>query len=232
MKLRSAPSGRLGRGILLAGTALLVSGCATVKQDQFEAEMAQVRQEMRDGNEAVESRVNQRIDAVEGRLEARIAAVEQALGQLRDEFNVTVERLETAIRFNAPVHFAFDDDQVRTQDREVLDRFAEVVRGYYPSATITVEGFTDPSGSAEYNRRLGLRRAESVMNYLSTRGLHADQMRAVSYGQDQARLIVPGAQGPGEEGWQNRRVAMVIDFHPVGPVQPRVASAGEDNGGG
>jgi outer membrane protein OmpA-like peptidoglycan-associated protein len=127
----------------MAGAALVISGCATVKQDQFDAEMAQVRQEIRQGDETVERQLGQRIDETERRLEARMATLEQALGQLRDEFDVTVERLETAIRFNAPVHFAFDDDQVRTQDREVLDRFASVVQAHYGQATITVEGFTD-----------------------------------------------------------------------------------------
>jgi peptidoglycan-associated lipoprotein len=224
------PTSRLGRGIVLAGTALLLAGCATVKQDQFEAEMAQVRQEIRQGDEGVETRMGQRIDQTETRLEARINAVEQALSQLESEFDATVERLETAIRFNAPVHFAFDDAQVRASDRPVLERFAQVVQAHYPQATITVEGFTDPSGSAAYNRELGLRRAESVMSYLSSQGLAASQMRAVSYGKDDARLIVPGASGPGEDGWQNRRVAMVIDFQGIAQG-PRVASAGDGSDG-
>jgi peptidoglycan-associated lipoprotein len=225
MDVRRSVRGPAGRGLVMAGAVLVVSGCATVKQDQFEAEMAQVRQEIRAGDEAVERRVGQQISETERRLEARMATMEQALGQLRDEFNVTVERLETAIRFNAPVHFAFDDDQVRAADREVLDRFAGVVQSHYPDATITVEGFTDSAGSAEYNRRLGMRRAESVKQYLATRGLDQSQMRAVSYGQDQARQIIPGAYGPGEGGWQNRRVAMVIDFRPDASGAPRVAAS-------
>jgi peptidoglycan-associated lipoprotein len=226
MNVRENMAGRVSRGVVLAGAVLVVSGCATVKQDQFEAEMAQVRQEIRQGDEAL----SQRIDETERRLEARMAAMEQALGQLRDDFDVTVERLEAAVRFNAPVHFAFDDYQVRTQDREVLDRFAEVVQAHYPDATITVEGFTDPSGSAEYNRALGMRRAESVKQYLQDRGLRGDHMRAVSYGQDPARQIVPGATGPGDGGWQNRRVAMVIDFRPDASGAPRVISYGPGEG--
>ncbi|CAN5720227.1 hypothetical protein BH23GEM11_BH23GEM11_05840 [soil metagenome] len=230
LNVRDKMAGRLSRGLVLTGAVLVVSGCATVKQDEFNAEMAQVRQEIRQGDEAIEQRLGQRMDESERRLEARVVAMEQALGQLRDEFDVTVERLEAAVRFNAPVHFAFDDDQVRTQDREVLDRFAEVVQAHYPNATVTVEGFTDSSGSAEYNRSLGLRRAESVKQYLQDRGLRGDNMRAVSYGQDQARQIMPGAVGPGDGGWQNRRVAMVIDFRPDASGAPRVVSYGPGEG--
>lgn len=230
MDIREIVRGAPGRGLLLAGAALIISGCATVKQDQFDAEMTQVRQEMRDGNAAVEQRLGARIDESERRLEARIAAVEGDLRALREEFNVTVERMETALRFNAPVHFAFDDDRVRTEDRAVLERFAAVVRDHYGEATITVEGFTDSAGSPDYNRRLGLRRAESVKQFLAAQGLRESQLRAVSYGEDRERQIVPGAAGPGTEGWQNRRVAMVIDFAPTS--EGRVADAGTTSTGG
>ncbi len=231
MNARGFVWGAPGRGLLLAGTALLVSGCATVKQDQFDAEMAQVRAEMRDGNEAVESRLGARIDEAERRMEARIAAVEGELRTLRDEFDVTIERLETALRFNAPVHFAFDDDRVRSEDQAVLERFAAVVRDHYRDATITVEGFTDSAGNADYNRRLGQRRADSVKQFLVGQGLVEEQLRTVSYGEDRNRQIVPGAAGPGTEGWQNRRVAMVIDFAPSG-TEGRVAEAGSTTGAG
>jgi peptidoglycan-associated lipoprotein len=44
----------------------------------------------------------------------------------------------------------------------VLDRFATVVKEYYPGALVTVEGFADPAGGEIYNLRLGQRRAEAV----------------------------------------------------------------------
>ncbi len=37
-------------------------------------------------------------------------------------------------------------------------------------------------------------------------------MRTVSYGKARDRQVVPGAKGPGREGEQNRRVALVIDY--------------------
>jgi len=217
------PTGTALRGVALASALLIVTGCGYAKQDDVQRDLADLRADMRSemeaGDRAVEERLGSRIDNVD----LRIDQMETALRDLRDEFQVTVERLENAIRFNAPVHFAFDDATVRPQDRPVLDRFAETVRAYYPNASITVEGFTDSAGSAAYNERLGLRRAESVMEYLVTNGLSSEQLRAVSYGQSRERQIVPGAAGPGEGGWQNRRVAMVIDFNPEGQA-PRVAS--------
>jgi len=211
--------------VALGLLVLLVPGCARVTMDQLDSELAQIRQEMREGDEAVEARVgavDRRVDDVE----SRMAALEDDLARLREEYRVTVERLEAALRFNAPVHFAFDDATIRPEDREVLDQFATAVRAHYQDAIITVEGFTDPAGSAAYNRRLGERRARAVKEYLVTQGLREGQLRIVSYGQDQERQIVPGAQGPGQEGWQNRRVSMVIDFE-ASAAPPRVAYPGE-----
>jgi hypothetical protein len=76
---------------------------------------------------------------------------------------------------------------------------------------VTVEGFTDPSGSAAYNKELGQARADAVKEYLGS-SLGGTTVRAVSYGEASNRQITPGAQGPGEEGLENRRVALVIDY--------------------
>ncbi|MEX2530639.1 MAG: OmpA family protein [Gemmatimonadota bacterium] len=204
------------------GALVLFAGCATVSPDEMETELdrvrAELRTEIREGDQAVDERLSTRISNVEESVETRLSALEGELDRLRGEFDVTVERLESAVRFNAPIHFAFDDATVRVEDQEVLERFASVVGEYYQGAVITVEGFTDPSGSPDYNRRLGMERAESVRDFLASRGLSADQLRAVSHGEDADRQVVPGAQGPGGDGWQNRRVAMVIDFRPDRPA--------------
>ncbi len=204
--------GTVRRSVFGVVAVAMLGGCAHVNRDELHAELDQIRTEIRQGDEGVEQRLGARIEGVEERMEARIASLERELGALRGEFEVALERFEDAIRFSAPVHFAFDDATVRPEDRPILDRFADVVRGYYADATITVEGFTDPAGSVEYNQRLGEARATAVMEYLASAGIPSSRMRTVSYGSDPARQIAPGAQGPGDGGWQNRRVAMVIDF--------------------
>jgi outer membrane protein OmpA-like peptidoglycan-associated protein len=213
------------RGAMLAASGLiLLSACAHVGQDQYDADMSQLRQEMQEGDQAVEARLMSEIQQVEN----QVASLAQELTAFRDDFNVTVERMEAAIRFNAPVHFAFDDATVQPQDHEILDRFATVVQSHYDQATITVEGFTDPAGSRAYNLQLGQRRAEAVQSYLIEAGVPAERLRAVSYGATPERQVAQGAQGPGEMGWENRRVAMVIDFRGDTSQPPRVIAGGDE----
>lgn len=102
----------------------------------------------------------------------------------------------------------------------MLERFATVVKQYYPGALVTVEGFTDPAGSVGYNQRLGQRRADAVKEYLATAGGFAsDSLKAVSYGKAKQRQVVPWAHGPGQTGEENRRVALVIDHAAIASDQ-------------
>jgi len=110
-----------------------------------------------------------------------------------------------------PVYFDFDQAELLPKGREVLQRFSQVAQEYYPGAIMTVEGFTDTSGSQAYNQRLGMRRADAVKAFLVEQGLTGENIRTVSYGESQQRIVAPGEHGPGTAGWQNRRVVIVIE---------------------
>ena len=213
-------STRHGRRTVLAVGAIAMvaglAGCAAkVKQEDFNTEMAKLRQEMQAGDRAVAARVDSTNQAL-AEQRARLDALEQELQAFRGEYTVSIEKVRGMLKFNVPVHFDFASSELRETDRPVLDRFASVVTEYYPGALVTVEGFTDPSGSAAYNLQLGRRRAQAVQEYLATAGgFGADKLKAVSYGEARNRQVVPGAKGPGDQGVENRRVALVIDHAAV-----------------
>lgn len=210
--------------LTLAALAVVTVGtlpaCSHVAQDEFDSTIAQVRREAREGDETVSRTLGARMDGLDERVDgvdSRMASLERDLQALTADFDVMVERMETAMRFNTPIFFAHDAAGLKPSDQELLDRFSSVVHDYYPQSLITVEGFTDASGTPEYNRRLGQRRAESVKSYLVDSGqIGADRIRTVSYGEDIVRLVAPGVAGPGPDGWQNRRVVLVIDHGEYG----------------
>jgi peptidoglycan-associated lipoprotein len=210
---------------VLAGVAALsvatgLSGCAArVTREDFDSEVARLREEVQASNRALGARIDSTNQLVTDHTR-RLDALDQELQAFRSEYNVSMERVEDLLRFNVPVHFEFDRSELREQDRPVLDRFATVVREYYPGALVTVEGFTDPAGNPAYNQHLGQRRAEAVEEYLaSAGGFDATRIRSVSYGEARNRQVVPGARGPGDEGLENRRVALVIDHAAVATDQ-------------
>lgn len=193
------------------GLAVGLSACAHVNEDDLNTQLADLREEMQQGDEANSQEIGQ-VDQRVGDLEGRLGDLEQEIQSLEQDFNTTVQRLETALRFSTPVHFGFDETEIRPEDEEYLDRFASVVEEYYSDAIVTVEGFTDPAGSEAYNQQLGQQRADAVRSYLTDNaGMTGDRIRAVSYGENTERLIDPQASGPGDTGMSNRRVVLVID---------------------
>lgn len=76
----------------------------------------------------------------------------------------------------------------------------------YPALVIELSGHTDNTGSQTFNLELSRKRAESVKSYLTERGINAEQIFTVGYGQSK-----PLATNTDEAGRQlNRRTEMKI----------------------
>lgn len=205
------------RHIKVVATAVLaastLSACATKGfvrkglEDQRVA-LSSERTERVAGDEALRGDVNGLRGRVDS-LRTDLNALRADLQVLRSEYGAKISALEGAVTFAMPVHFGFDDAAVRQQDQAALEKFATVARQHYPGATITVEGFADPAGSAAYNLRLSRERADAVRDFLVTRGLDGAQLRTVGYGK--TRLVRPGAKGSQDGAELNRRVTFVIE---------------------
>jgi len=94
-----------------------------------------------------------------------------------------------ANRFNeevpATVNFAFDSTVLDAQAQQALDVQATWIR-QFPEIRFRVYGYTDLVGSNAYNKRLGQRRANAVVRYLTARGISRSRLEAVvSYGKTQ-----------------------------------------------
>ena len=170
------------------------------------------RREMNDRENELRSERTERIagdSTLRADFAAQIASLRSDIDTMRTQFNTRITAMEDGIKFAMPVNFAFDDASVRSEDQAALDRFAQIVSKYYGGSMVTIEGFADPAGSASYNVQLSRRRAESVRDYLSSKGLTADQLRTVGYGE--SRQVVAGAERdqPGAE--MNRRVVFVVE---------------------
>jgi len=81
------------------------------------------------------------------------------------------------------IHFGFDKFDIRPADAKILDDNAAYLRDN-PKATLTLEGYCDPIGTDEYNRGLGLRRANAAKTYLVKAGIDEVRLSVVSYGKE------------------------------------------------
>jgi outer membrane protein OmpA-like peptidoglycan-associated protein len=109
------------------------------------------------------------------------------------------------LRMPSNVTFAFDSSAVQPQFRPTLDQVAQTLVSYNQTY-IDVLGHTDSTGSDAYNQALSERRAQSVADYLSMRGVARARMGIRGYGETQ-----PIASNETEVGRsQNRRVEIKV----------------------
>ncbi|WP_229735755.1 OmpA family protein [Novosphingobium endophyticum] len=103
------------------------------------------------------------------------------------------------------VFFDWDSSRISPDAVTVLDSAAASTVGC-GSATIRIAGYTDRSGSEQYNMGLSTRRAEVVRGYLAGNGATA-QLTTQAFGEGNPR--VPTADGVREI--QNRRVEITVE---------------------
>lgn len=103
------------------------------------------------------------------------------------------------------VQFEINQKTVQRVAEEKIDEVAVFMRKY-PETTAVIEGHSDEVGTTAENMRLSQRRADSVVSYLSDRGIDRSRLKAVGYGETR-----PIADNQTEIGRRlNRRVNAVI----------------------
>jgi outer membrane protein OmpA-like peptidoglycan-associated protein len=112
-----------------------------------------------------------------------------------------------AILVNLPdgVTFDVDSSTLKPQFRSTLDQIARSLQTY-PDSLIDVYGHTDSTGSDQYNQALSERRARTVADYLTMRGVSGARVRSQGYGE-----TMPVATNDTDAGRAlNRRVEIKI----------------------
>jgi OOP family OmpA-OmpF porin len=106
---------------------------------------------------------------------------------------------------NADTFFDFDKATLKPAGRQVLDQVAAQAQSLNLETVIAV-GHTDSIGTEQYNMGLSQRRANTVKNYLVSKGIDANRIYAEGKGEAQ-----PIASNKTREGRaQNRRVEIEI----------------------
>jgi outer membrane protein OmpA-like peptidoglycan-associated protein len=86
------------------------------------------------------------------------------------------------------IFYDFDKATLRPESKDALDQLVKLLEEN-PNVTIELSAHTDYRGSAEYNKRLSQRRAESVIRYLIDHGIAQDRLTPVGYGKEQPKTI-------------------------------------------
>ena len=86
------------------------------------------------------------------------------------------------------IFYDFNKATLRPESTTALDKLVALL-GENPNVTIELSAHCDYKGSAEYNKMLAQRRAESVVEYLTAHGVASDRLKPVGYGKEKPKTI-------------------------------------------
>lgn len=147
---------------------------------------------------------------------ARTAEAEKRAAQAASDLaafaSVKQEKRGMVITLSGSVLFASNRSDLLPSAQAKLNDVATALTKQDAESKIVVEGHTDSQGDAGYNQELSQRRAQSVRDYLVSRGIASDRVTSEGFG-----LSRPVADNSSPEGRANNRRVEIV-------VQPVVAS--------
>jgi len=121
-----------------------------------------------------------------------------------DSVGCPLNKRENLDELKKGIQFKLNSAKLLKSSYSTLDAVASLMEKH-PEANLEVQGHTDDKGTDEYNVQLSQKRAESVVNYLVSKGVDASRLRPVGYGRSMP--IASNKKRNGRE--RNRRVEMV-----------------------
>jgi outer membrane protein OmpA-like peptidoglycan-associated protein len=201
----------------LAASALMLGGCANMTAEQqgtaqgagIGAASGAVLGAVVGGRAGTGAVIGGVLGAVAGNIwSKRMEERKQAMEQATQGTGVEVSRTaDNQLKLNIPNDISFDINSyaIKPQLRGVLDPFAASLRED-PRARLMIVGHTDSTGNDAINNPLSVDRAQSVRDYLATRGVAVGRIETAGRGKNE-----PVADNATESGRaQNRRVEIFL----------------------
>ena len=167
---------------------------------QQEQELANLKQQQLEMIAHARRNESTRASSETIKAQQRIKQLEQALGQYKAE-----ETSRGTILVINDLLFNSGGANLKPSSQRRLDPLVQYLQGN-SQREIIIEGHTDSIGNPETNKRLSLKRADTVKQYLITRGIDSTRIETRGFGEE-----VPVATNTTNAGRSlNRRVEVVI----------------------
>lgn len=159
------------------------------------------------GGCATEEYVHQQVAPVQAQAEQAQGTANEALQRANAAHKLAEGKfLYEVVLSDDSVKFPVNGNQLSPEARTRLDELAQRLKSENRNVYLEIQGFTDASGDARHNDRLGEERAEAVRRYLHRQGVALNRMSTISYGEEDPIASNDTAQGRA----QNRRVTIVV----------------------
>lgn len=121
-----------------------------------------------------------------------------------DDYKIDSINGKPVIRF--VVYFEFNEYGLNSKAFNSIDKVIQHLRRSQDFSVVEIKGYTDSVGSDPFNNMLSRRRAKMVLDYMNSRGIPTNIMKAQAYGRDNP---VADNSDP-NKAWLNRRAEIII----------------------
>lgn len=109
------------------------------------------------------------------------------------------------ITFDAEILFNTNSSVITERAKESIRELVKTINKY-GQPNVQIQGHTDATGTAEYNKWLSDKRAVSVKTFVTSAGVSADRIQTMGYGD--TKPVAPNNTPEGRA--KNRRVEVII----------------------
>lgn len=130
----------------------------------------------------------------------------QGFEQTMKKYTAEQMKEEIAATGKAILYINFDTDQstIKSEGQETVNEITLLLEGN-PELKLSIEGHTDNTGAASYNKQLSVDRARSVLNAVVAKGIDKNRLKASGFGAE--KPLYPNTSE--ENKAKNRRVELV-----------------------
>jgi outer membrane protein OmpA-like peptidoglycan-associated protein len=194
---------------------------SAAKEGQLKAEAAAQAAQQKAAAEAAASKAAAEQAALQAKEQAareeaaRAQAATQALrAQLLKQLNDVLQTTDTPrglVVNMADVLFETGKYALSTDAQLKLAKLSGIIQAH-PGLNLSIEGYTDTTGSEDFNMKLSQQRADAVRQFLTSQGLSPDTI--TSKGMGEANPIADNSTAAGRK--LNRRVEIIVSGEVIG----------------
>jgi outer membrane protein OmpA-like peptidoglycan-associated protein len=123
------------------------------------------------------------------------------------------------------IHYEFDKAVIMEPSKISIDTTVLALMEANPELIVEIQSHTDSKGNEQYNIKLSQRRAESVVTYLTQKGIAPKRLVAKGYGE--GRPIAPNDKKDGSDNPEGRALNRRTDFKIIGKLDVELINDGE-----
>ncbi len=109
-----------------------------------------------------------------------------------------------------PLFFAFDKFVLTNESKTALDQVSGLMERF-PTLQVEITGHTDAVGTFDYNKRLSVKRANSVKDYLISKGIGADRLKVT--GKSESEHVAINRTQDNKDAPEGRKLNRRVQFN-------------------